>query len=92
MTTDVEPELPRVEPGIYSDDNERDGDKDRPQLNVEHIDVEVRPHGTDDRGQYQQEQEVPTHAMVLPQRLRVVDAAKDARNSPHQKPEHVLHQ
>lgn len=92
MATDVEPKLPGMKPRVHPEDDERDGDHNCPQSDLEHVDVEVGPDGTGDGGQYQKEQDVTADAVILPQRLRVVNSTKHTRNSPHQKPEHVLHQ
>lgn len=75
---------------VDTDHDQYDRHKHRPQLEIEHIDVEVGVHSRHHGGQKQRMQQVPAHAVVLPHALCLFDSAKHARDPPHGEPDRIL--
>lgn len=88
--TDIQSKLARVQPRVDTGNNQDDRHHDRPQLDVEHIDIEAGKNGTDNRGQNQGKEQVAACTVVLPHSLGVVHATKHAGDAPHEEADQVL--
>lgn len=87
---DIKPKLAGVQPRVHAGNNQHDRDDDRPQLDIQHVDVEPREDGTDHRSQDQGEEQVAASTVVFPHSFCVVDATKHAGDAPHQEADNVL--
>lgn len=77
---------PRVDTSHNQDHRHQHG----PQLEIEHIDVEVGIHGRDHRGQDQGIEQIAAHAVVLPDGLGAVWAAQHGGDGPHGEADGIL--
>lgn len=89
---DIQTELARVQSRVHAGDKQYRRDKDRPQLDIQDVDIEPREDGTDDGSKDQGVKQVAAGAVVLPHLLGVLDAAKHAGNAPHEEADEVLRQ
>lgn len=90
VPANVQPQLSRVQPWVDTYNDQYHRDKNGPQLQIEHIDVEVGVHSRHHGGQNQGVQQVSVYAVVLPDLLGIVDAAQHARDAPHGKANNIL--
>lgn len=90
--SNIQPKLAWVQSWVYTKDDKGDSDNNGPQFDIQDVDVEAGIDGTDDGGVEEGKQQVAAQAVVLPDGLGLVDAAKHAGDPPHQKADEVLDQ
>ena len=76
LRENLPPNLALLDPGSYSHQYQDTGHNDSPQLDVQHVRVEVRLSSSTDCNQRHQKDEISTPSMVFVDRLAFIDAAE----------------
>lgn len=81
-----------MQPRVHPYDKQPNRDNDRPQFDIQNVNIEPREHGTDHGSDNQGVEQVAAGAVVLPHLLGILDSAKHTGDPPHQEPDEVLRQ
>lgn len=91
LPPNIQPKLSRVQARINANNNQDDRHQDRPQLQIQHIDIKVRVDGRHHRSEYERIEQIPAHAVIFPNFFRILDAAKrKPGDPPHGKAHDIL--